>query len=101
MYEAKGLYRDALKTYRDALDIDPGHVPSLISTAVVLRRFSNRSNPAIRSFLMDALRHDRFSASAWYNLGIFHKDEGTILEAAECFEAANFLGESAPVEPFR
>ncbi|KAK7336892.1 hypothetical protein VNO77_17443 [Canavalia gladiata] len=101
MYEAKGLYKEALKAFRDALNIDPGHVPSLISTAVVLRRCSNRSNPAIRSFLMDALRHDRFNASAWYNLGILHKVEGKMLEAAECFETANFLEESAPVEPFR
>ncbi|KAK7378493.1 hypothetical protein VNO80_03935 [Phaseolus coccineus] len=101
MYEAKGVHKEALKAFRDALNIDPGHVPSLISTAVVLRRYSNRSNPAIRSFLMDALRHDRYNASAWYNLGIFHKDEGTMLEAAECFETANFLEESAPVEPFR
>ncbi|KAL3029096.1 hypothetical protein AAZX31_03G147000 [Glycine max] len=101
MHEAKGLYKEALKAFRDALNIDPGHVPSLISAAVVLRWCSNRSNPAIRSFLMDALRHDRFNASAWYNLGIFHKDEGTILEAAECFETANSLEESAPVEPFR
>lgn len=101
MYEAKGLYKEAIKAFRDALSIDPGHVPSLISTAVVLRRCSNQSNPAIRSFLMDALRHDRFNASAWYNLGIFNKDEGTILEAADCFETANFLEESAPVEPFR
>ncbi|XP_020221243.1 protein NPGR2 isoform X1 [Cajanus cajan] len=101
MYETKGLYKEALKVLRDALSIDPDHVPSLISTAVVLRMCSDRSNPAIRSFLMDALRHDRFNVSAWYNLGILHKDEGSMREAAECFETANFLEESAPVEPFR
>ncbi|KAJ1416623.1 Tetratricopeptide-like helical domain superfamily [Sesbania bispinosa] len=101
IYEAKCLYKEALKAFRDALNIDPGHVSSLISTAVVLRRCSNQSDPAVRSFLMDALRHDRFNASAWYNLGILHKAEGRMLEAAECFQAANFLEESAPVEPFR
>ncbi|OIW05063.1 hypothetical protein TanjilG_02770 [Lupinus angustifolius] len=100
MYEAKGLDKDALQAFRNALDIEPGHVPSLISTAVVLRR-GNESDPAIRSFLMDALRHDRLNASAWYNLGIFHKTNGTILDATECFQAANILQESAPVEPFR
>ncbi|KAK7345741.1 hypothetical protein VNO77_16352 [Canavalia gladiata] len=104
MYEAKGLYKEALKAFRDALDIDPNHVLSLISTAIVLRRCSNHSNPTVRSFLTDALRCDRFSASAWYNLGLLHKDEGTassLVEAVECFQAAHFLEESAPVEPFR
>ncbi|KAG5112818.1 hypothetical protein JHK82_036087 [Glycine max] len=104
MYEAKGHYKEALKAFGDALDVDPGHVPSLISTAVVLKRCSNKSNPAVKSFLVDALRHDRFNASAWYNLGLLHKAEGTassLVEAAECFQAAHFLEESAPVEPFR
>ncbi|XP_057422980.1 protein NPGR2 [Lotus japonicus] len=104
MYEAKGLYKEALTAFREALDIDPDHVPSLISTALVLKRCTNPSNPAVRSFLMDALRHDRLNASAWYNLGLLHKAEGTassVVEAAECFQAAYSLEESAPVEPFR
>ncbi|TKY73097.1 ATP-dependent RNA helicase DHX36 [Spatholobus suberectus] len=81
--------RAFLNAFRDALIIDPEHVPSLISTAVVLRRCSNRSNSAIKIFLMDALQHDRFNAFAWYNLGILHKDEVTMLEVEECFETAN------------
>ncbi|CAK8543652.1 unnamed protein product [Lathyrus sativus] len=101
MLEAKGLYKEALKAFVDALNLDPAHVPSLISTAVVLRRFGTPSNPAVRSFLMGALRLDRTNASAWYNVGILHKAEGRILEAAECFQAANSLEESEPVEPFR
>ncbi|KAK7393373.1 hypothetical protein VNO78_21926 [Psophocarpus tetragonolobus] len=104
MHEAKGLYKEALKAFGDALNIDPGHVLSLISTAVVLKQCSDESNPAVKSFLMDALRHDRFSAPAWYHLGLLHKAEGTasaLVEAAECFQAAHFLEESAPVEPFR
>ncbi|CAK8571734.1 unnamed protein product [Lathyrus sativus] len=104
MYEAKGLYKEALKAFADALNIDPGHVLSLISTAKILRHCSNKSNPAVRSFLTDALRHDRLNASAWYNLGLFHKAEGTVsslVEAAECFQAAQSLEESTPLEPFR
>jgi tetratricopeptide (TPR) repeat protein len=104
MYEAKGLYNEALKAFGDALNIEPGHVLSLISTAVVLKRCSNESNPAVRSFLMDALRHDRLNASAWYNLGLYHKAEGTVsslVEATECFQAAQSLEESTPLEPFR
>jgi tetratricopeptide (TPR) repeat protein len=104
LYEAKGLYKAALKAFIYALDIDPTHVPSLISTAVVLRQLGNQSHAVVRSLLMNALRLDRTNHSAWYNLGLFYKAKGTAsssLEAAECFEAAAFLEESAPVEPFR
>lgn len=103
LYEQRGLYNEALKAFVSALDIDPTHVPSLVSTAVVLRRLRMQSN-ATRSFLMAALRLDRMSSSAWYNLGLLYKAEGApspSLEAAECFEAATFLEETAPVEPFR
>ncbi|XP_054823245.1 protein NPGR2 [Prosopis cineraria] len=104
--EAKGLYKEALKAFDDALNIDPNYVPSLISTALVLRRCSGskESHAVARSFLMDALRHDSLNAGAWYNLGLVHRDEGSVsslMEAAECFEAAHFLEETSPVEPFR
>ncbi|KAL3828268.1 hypothetical protein ACJIZ3_017070 [Penstemon smallii] len=105
LYEAKGLHREALKSYEKALDIDPNHVPSLISTAVVLRQVSDRSLPVVKSFLTDALRLERTNHTAWYNLGLLYKTEGgagaSALEAAECFEAATLLQESEPVEPFR
>lgn len=107
LYETKGLYKEALRAFSEALDIDPSHVPSLISTAVVLRRLGDRSHhlyTVVRSFLMNALSLDRTNHSAWYNLGLLYESQGTpssSLEAAECFEAAVFLEESAPVEPFR
>ncbi|KAK9265840.1 hypothetical protein L1049_027073 [Liquidambar formosana] len=101
--EAKGLHKEALKAFVNALDIDPNHVPSLISLAMVLRRLGNHSNEIIRGFLTDALRFDRMNPSAWYNLGLLNEDEGAAShqEAVECFEAAILLEESAPVEPFR
>ncbi|XP_008235621.1 PREDICTED: uncharacterized protein LOC103334432 [Prunus mume] len=107
LYETKGLYKEALRAFSEALDIDPSHVLSLISTAVVLRRLGDRSHhlyTVVRSFLMNALSLDRTNHSAWYNLGLLYESQGTpssSLEAAECFEAAVFLEESAPVEPFR
>ncbi|KAL2506555.1 no pollen germination related 2 [Abeliophyllum distichum] len=101
-YEAKGLHKEALKSFGKALDIEPNHVPSLISTAVVLRQLSDQSLPVAKSFLTDALRLERTNPSAWYNLGLLHKSEGnSAMEAVECFEAAALLQESAPVEPFR
>lgn len=56
-----------------------------------------------RTFLTDAIRVDRTNACAWYNLGLVYKvDVGaSVMEAAECFEAAALLEETAPVEPFR
>ncbi|BAT94767.1 hypothetical protein VIGAN_08139900 [Vigna angularis var. angularis] len=103
LFEARGLHPEALKSFRKALDIDPNHVPSLISTACVLRQLGGQSSSIVRSLLTDALRLDRTNPSAWYNLGLFYRDDlGTsAMEAVECFEAAAFLEESSPIEPFR
>ncbi|XP_055829979.1 protein NPGR2-like isoform X2 [Solanum dulcamara] len=103
LYQARGLYKEALQSFQKSLDIEPNHVPSLVSTAIVLRHLDGQSLPVMKSFLTDALRLDRTNPSAWYNLGLVYKSENgaSALEAAECFEAAELLQESAPVEPFR
>ncbi|CAH9073734.1 unnamed protein product [Cuscuta europaea] len=100
LHEAKGQYKEALREYNNALAVDPTHVPSLVSTALVLRRMGDQSPLLVRSFLMEALRLDRMNASVWYNLGLLYKESGvgSALEAAECFEAASVLEETAPVE---
>ncbi|KAF5736729.1 tetratricopeptide repeat protein 7B-like [Tripterygium wilfordii] len=101
--EAKGFHQEALNSFRKALDVEPTHVPSLISTACILRKLGGQSTPVIRGFLTDALRFDRTNSSAWYNLGLLYKADASVsvLETAECFEAAALLEESTPVEPFR
>lgn len=103
LLEAKGLPREALGAYAKALGIDPAHVPSLISTACILRQSGCQPLAVVRSFLTDALRLDRTNFTAWFNLGLLYKDEGGVsaVEAVECFQAAALLEESAPVEPFR
>lgn len=103
LYEAKSLPKEALEAYLRALDLDPKHVPSLISTAIVLRQLGNRPLPYVRCFLTDALQLDRTNHVAWFNLGLLYKEEGgrSAAEAAECFQAAALLEETAPVEPFR
>lgn len=101
--QSKGLYKAALGDYYNALAVNPSHVPSLVSSAVALRKMDKQSPAIIRSLLTEALRLDRMNASAWYNLGLLYKEggSGSALEAAECFEAAILLEETEPVEPFR
>ncbi|KZV32969.1 calmodulin binding protein [Dorcoceras hygrometricum] len=104
LHEAKGQNKEALKSYEVALEVDPTHVPSLVSKATLLRKIGCLSPAIMRSILTEALRHDRTNISAWYNLGLLYKDGGgssSAAEAAECFKAAAFLEETAPVESFR
>ncbi|OVA02347.1 Tetratricopeptide repeat-containing domain [Macleaya cordata] len=108
LYKAKGLHKEALKAFTSALNVEAAYVPSLVSTANILRRQgTSQSMTVARSFLTEALRLDRTNSSAWYNLGMLYKDKAkggdaaSLLEATECFEAADLLEESEPVEPFR
>ncbi|XP_068662564.1 protein NPGR2 isoform X1 [Aristolochia californica] len=104
LYEAKGLHKDALQAFQIALEIEPIHVPSLVSLATVLRQLGDQTLPVVRSFLTEALKLERTNHAAWFNLGLVYKAEGGIrsaLEAADCFQAASLLEETAPVEPFR
>ncbi|KAG8489678.1 hypothetical protein CXB51_017631 [Gossypium anomalum] len=96
LYERKGLLKEALKAFQSALDIDLDHAPSLISAAGVVRQLKCQPDAVVKSLLMNTLRVDRMNPSAWYNLGLLLKAEGTPLwleEAAECFHAAAILGE--------
>lgn len=101
LHQSKGLYKAALTDYTKALTINPSHVPSLISTTVVLTQIGSHSPATVRSYLRGALRLDRMNASAWHNLGLIYKEEGSAMEAAECFQAAWSLEETQPIEPFR
>lgn len=103
IYEKKGNDKEALQAFVSALDIDPNHVPSLMSIALLLKRRGGKF-AVVRSLLMAARQLDRMNASAWYNLGLLLLSEGTDsakLEAAECLQAAYLLEETAPIEPFR
>ncbi|KAE8684596.1 hypothetical protein F3Y22_tig00111105pilonHSYRG00033 [Hibiscus syriacus] len=91
LYERKCLLKEALEAFQAALDIDPDHVPSMISTACLLRRVSSQCNAVAKSLPMNALRVDRMNPSAWYNLGLLHKAEeeegvSSMEEAVECWK---------------
>ncbi|MBA0733193.1 hypothetical protein Gogos_017229, partial [Gossypium gossypioides] len=77
LYERKGLLKEALKAFQSALDIDLDHAPSLISAAGVLRQLKCQPDAVVKSLLMNTLRVDRMNPSAWYNLGLLLKAEGT------------------------
>ncbi|CAN1776038.1 Protein NPGR1 [Linum perenne] len=98
--EAQELYREALISFSMSLSIEPDYVPSLVSTAAVLMKLGGESIPIARSFLMNALRLDPTNHEAWMNLGLISKQQGSLKQAADCFQAAYELKLSAPVESF-
>eukprot|EP01018_Ginkgo_biloba_P009327 Gb_01860 [translate_table: standard] len=100
LYEACGQIPEAMAAYNNALCVDPDHVPCKVSTGALLWRTGGKSLPVARSFLSDALRLDPTNHVAWYYLGMVHKAEGRTSDAAECFQAACMLEESAPIEKF-
>ncbi|CAI9107573.1 OLC1v1006957C1 [Oldenlandia corymbosa var. corymbosa] len=102
LHEAKGLHKESRREFDRALSVDPTHIPSLVSVAVVHRKIGTRS-ATFRRFLTEAIQLDRMNVSAWYNLGLVCKDEGpgSAMEAGVCFQAAASLEETEPVEPFR
>ena len=86
LYEAQGLYKEALIAFSKALAIEPDHVPSLIYTAVVLKQLGKKALPAARSFVADALWVDPYNNTAWYNLGTVHKMEGFVQQFTDSFD---------------
>ncbi|XP_057531468.1 protein NPGR2-like isoform X2 [Amaranthus tricolor] len=104
LYQAKGLRKEAQKSFLEALDKDPNHVPSLLSMAEILVNLGDATQPVARSFVRQAICIDRTNHHAWHTLGLIHRSEpagASTAEAADCFEFAAFLADTAPVEPFR
>lgn len=80
-----------------SLSIDPDYVPSMVSTASIMRKLGGESMSVARGFTRSALRVDPASQDAWLNLGLISQNEGSISEAADCFQTAFELMESEPV----
>ncbi|XP_042509518.1 protein NPGR1 isoform X2 [Macadamia integrifolia] len=100
LFEAQSLYKEALVAFSIALSIEPNYVPSMVSTAALLRKHGLQALPIARSFLMNALRLDPTNHEAWLNLGYVSKMEGYLQQAADFFQAAHELKQSAPVQNF-
>ncbi|XP_043713249.1 protein NPGR1 isoform X2 [Telopea speciosissima] len=100
LFEAQSLYKDALVAFSIAMSIEPNYVPSMVSTAAILRKHGLQALPIAKSFLMNALRLEPTNHEVWLNLGYVSKMEGSLLQAADFFQAAHELKQSAPVQNF-
>ncbi|KAK3231226.1 hypothetical protein Dsin_003107 [Dipteronia sinensis] len=100
LLEAQSLHKEALVSFSISLSIEPDYVPSIVSTAKILMKFGTQSLPIARSFLMNVLRLEPSNHDAWMNLGLISKMEGSLLQAADYFQAAYELKQSAPVQSF-
>ncbi|CAA6667418.1 unnamed protein product [Spirodela intermedia] len=96
LLEARGLLGDALSAFHVSSTLDPHHAPSMVATAALLAGLGRRARPAARSLLMNALQLDPMSHVAWLSLGRVYKMEGSLLQAADCFQAAHDLMASSP-----
>lgn len=98
--EGRGQIREAFAAYIDALLVEPCYVPCNILISGLLLKTGLKALPVARSLLSDALRIDPTNRMAWYYLGMIHRDDGRIADAADCFQAASMLEESDPIESF-
>ncbi|XP_020241350.1 protein NPGR1 isoform X2 [Asparagus officinalis] len=99
--QAQSLDKEALAAFLTSLSIGPDYVPSMVTTGVALRKIGGKSLPIARSFLTNALKMEPTNHDAWLNLGFISKAEGSLREAADCFQEACELNESSPIMDFR
>ncbi|KAI3985140.1 hypothetical protein MKX01_027226 [Papaver californicum] len=100
MNEARGKIQEALATHCNVLPLDPTYVPCKVAVGALLWKMGSKSLPVARSFLSDALKLEPTNRSAWYYLGMVHRDDGRVADASDCFQAASMLEESDPIESF-
>ncbi|KAL6867658.1 hypothetical protein ACP4OV_015682 [Aristida adscensionis] len=98
--QAQSLHKEALMAFSFCLSINPDYVPSLVCMAGIFRGLGGNSLSIARTFLRNALRLEPTSHRSWLDLGLVLKSEGSVLEAAECFQAAYELREMSPIQDF-
>ncbi|KAK7386821.1 hypothetical protein VNO78_27158 [Psophocarpus tetragonolobus] len=100
MLDGRGENQEALIAAFNAILFEPNYVPSKILMASLILKMGFNASPVARSLLSDALRIEPTNRNAWYYLGLTHKTDGRIVDAADCFQAASMLEESDPIENF-
>ncbi|XP_004512392.1 protein NPG1-like [Cicer arietinum] len=100
LFEGRGKNQEALNATINAILLEPNHVPSKILMSALVQKMGSKALSAARSMLSDALRIEPTNRMAWYYLGLVHKHDGRVGDAADCFQAASMLEESDPIESF-
>ncbi|CAJ2636035.1 unnamed protein product [Trifolium pratense] len=100
VFDGRGQNDEALAASANAVLVEPSHVPSKILMASLMLKNGPNASPVSRSILSDALRIEPTNRNAWYYLGLTHKNDGRLGDAADCFQAAAMLEESDPIESF-
>ncbi|KAG5007872.1 Protein NPG1 [Glycine soja] len=100
LFEGRGQNEEALCATINAILLEPNYVPCKILMGALIQKLGTKHLAIARSLLSDALRIEPTNRKAWYNLGLLHKHEGRISDAADCFQAASMLEESDPIESF-
>ncbi|KAL3647293.1 Protein npg1 [Castilleja foliolosa] len=100
MHDKQGHINEALSAYINALLLEPKYVPCKILIGSALSKMGSKMLPVARTLLSDALRIEPTNYMAWYQLGMVHKDDGRLVDAVDCFQAASMLEESHPIESF-
>lgn len=100
LFEGRRQYQEALDATINAVLLEPNYVPSKILMGALIQKMGSKALPAARSMLSDVLRIEPTNRMAWHYLGLVHKHDGRIGDAADCFQAASMLEESDPIESF-
>lgn len=100
LFDGRGQNQEALAATTNAVLLEPNYVPSKISMGSLMLKMGSKALPAARSLVSDALRIEPTNRMAWFYLGLIHKHDGRIGDAADCFQAASMLEESDPIENF-
>ena len=100
MFEGRGQNQEALNATINAILLETNHVPSKILMSALIHKMGSKALSAARSMLSDALRVEPTNRMAWYYLGLVHKHDGRMGDAADCFQAASMLEEFDPIESF-
>uniref|UniRef100_A0A7N1A8I7 Uncharacterized protein n=1 Tax=Kalanchoe fedtschenkoi TaxID=63787 RepID=A0A7N1A8I7_KALFE len=98
--EKRDRVYEALIAYMNVLALEPNHVLTKVALGGLLSKMGPKVLPTARSLLADALRIEPTNRMAWFYLGVAHKLEGQVADAADCFQAASMLDETNPVESF-